>query len=162
MKKAIYPGTFDPITYGHMDIVDRAVKVFKVVVLAVAADSENTALSVDDRVYLAREALAGVDNVQVVSFSGLVADFARQEEARFLIRGLRVVSDFDYECQMAVMNRTLNNDLETVFFMAAEKYQYLSSSLVRQVAVHGGNMNGFVPEVVSNHLLRKTASKLNS
>ena len=159
MKKAIYPGTFDPITYGHIDIVNRAVKVFNPVILAVADNSGETVLSVDDRVQLARQSLSGMDNVQVVSFGGLLADFARREKAEFLIRGLRVVSDFDYECQMAVMNRLLNSELETVFFTAAEKYQYLSSSLVRQVATHGGDMSEFVPDTVSRHLQRLTGSK---
>lgn len=146
---AIYPGTFDPITNGHTDIVARATTLFDRVIVAVArSTSKKTAFTTDERVAMARRALADVPAAEVVSFDGLMIDFARHQSAKVIIRGLRAVSDFDYEFQMAGMNRQLNANAETVFLTPAEHLSYISSSLVREIATFGGDVSKFVhPEV---------------
>ena len=142
---AIYPGTFDPITNGHTDIVQRAGKLFGTVVVAVArSSSKMTAFSVDERVEMAKKALAGLDNVEVCSFNGLMTAFAKERGARFIVRGLRAVSDFEYEFQMSSMNRQLYQGAETVFLTPAEHLSYISSSLVREIAALGGDVSPFV------------------
>ncbi len=150
---AIYPGSFDPITYGHIDIAYRASDLFRHLILAVAEDKA-AILPVAQRVELAKAALAKKKNIEVMSFSALLADFAVKQNAKCLVRGLRAVSDFDYEFQMAIMNNRLCPDLETVFLMSAEKYQFLSSSVVREVASCGGDISSFVPEPVGKALVR--------
>ena len=146
---AVYPGTFDPITHGHTDLVARAARMFPRVVVAVAASPpKRPAFSLEERLRLARAALARLEGVEVQGFEGLLVDFARRLGARVLLRGLRAVSDFEYEFQLAAMNRRLAPELETVFMMPAEQYTYLSSSLVREVAALGGDVAAFVhPEV---------------
>lgn len=148
---AIYPGTFDPITNGHTDIVLRATRLFDQVVIAVAEDTgKRTAFNAEERVALARTVLDGIANVEVCAFSGLVTGFTRMRGARVIIRGLRAVSDFEYEFQMAGMNRQLNEETETVFLMPAEHLSYISSSLVREIASLGGDVRKFVhPEVMT-------------
>ena len=148
---AIYPGTFDPITNGHADIVLRATRLFDQVVIAVAEDTgKRTAFNAEERVALARTVLGGIANVEVCAFSGLVTAFTRKRGARVIIRGLRAVSDFEYEFQMAGMNRQLNEETETVFLMPAEHLSYISSSLVREIASLGGDVAKFVhPEVMT-------------
>jgi len=142
---AIYPGTFDPITNGHTDIVQRAGKLFGTVVVAVArSSSKTTAFSVDERVEMAKQALAGMDNVEVCSFNGLMTAFAKERGAKFNVRGLRAVSDFEYEFQMSSMNRQLYQGAETVFLTPAEHLSYISSSLVREIAALGGDVSPFV------------------
>lgn len=145
---AIYPGTFDPITNGHSDLVQRASRIFDRVILAVAkgSKSENKKpfFSVDERVALAQEVLADIKNVEVIQFDGLLVDFAQQHHAQVILRGLRAVSDFEYEFQLASMNRHLNEKIETLFLTPAEQYGYISSSLVREVAVLGGDVSPFV------------------
>ena len=142
---AIYPGTFDPITNGHTDIVQRAGKLFDTVVVAVARSSnKTTAFSVDERVDMAKQALAGMDNVEVCSFNGLMTAFAKERGAKFIVRGLRAVSDFEYEFQMSSMNRQLYQGAETVFLTPAEHLSYISSSLVREIAALGGDVSPFV------------------
>jgi pantetheine-phosphate adenylyltransferase len=142
---AIYPGTFDPITNGHTDIVQRAGKLFGTVVVAVArSSSKTTAFSVDERVTMAKKALAGIDYVEVCSFNGLMTAFAKERGARFIVRGLRAVSDFEYEFQMSSMNRQLYQGAETVFLTPAEHLSYISSSLVREIAALGGDVSPFV------------------
>lgn len=142
---AIYPGTFDPITNGHTDIVQRACKLFGTVVVAVArSSSKSTAFSVDERVAMAKQALAGMDNVEVRSFNGLMTAFAKERGAEFIVRGLRAVSDFEYEFQMSSMNRQLYQGAETVFLTPAEHLSYISSSLVREIAALGGDVSPFV------------------
>jgi pantetheine-phosphate adenylyltransferase len=142
---AIYPGTFDPITNGHTDIVLRAGKLFSTVVVAVArSSSKTTAFSVDERVEMAKQALASLDNVEVCSFNGLMTAFAKERGARFIVRGLRAVSDFEYEFQMSSMNRQLYQGAETVFLTPAEHLSYISSSLVREIAALGGDVSPFV------------------
>ncbi len=146
---AIYPGTFDPITNGHTDIVARAMTLFDRVIVAVArSTAKKTAFTTDERVAMARRALAEIAGAEVASFDGLMIDFAHDQGAKVIIRGLRAVSDFDYEFQMAGMNRQLNSTAETVFLTPAEHLSYISSSLVREIATFGGDVAKFVhPEV---------------
>lgn len=141
----VYPGTFDPITHGHTDIVRRAQRLFDRVLVAVAANpSKRPTFSLEERVAMAREALADMEHVQVVGFDGLLARFAKEQGARVLLRGLRAVSDFEHEFQLAGMNRHLAPDLETIFLTPAEEYAYVSSSLVREIALLGGDVSHFV------------------
>jgi len=153
MIRSIYPGTFDPITNGHSDIVARATGLFDLVIVAVAESTgKKTAFTVDERVTMAKEALKGLERVKVFSFDGLMTTFARECEANVIIRGLRAVSDFDNEFQMAGMNRHLNPQAETVFLTPAEHLSFISSSLVREVAGLGGDVSAFVDESVMRAL----------
>lgn len=150
---AIYPGTFDPITKGHTDLVQRAARLFDHVVVAVAAHTAKTpAFSLDERVAMAQTALTGVERVEVCGFDSLLVDFVRQRGAQVILRGLRAVSDFEYEFQLAGMNRKLAPGVETLFLMPAEQYSYISSSLVREVARLGGDVGEFVHEHVREAL----------
>ena len=156
MNTILYPGTFDPITKGHMDLVGRAAKLFDRVVVAVAASpKKNPAFSLEQRVELAREVLKGHANVEVVGFSTLLAHFAREVEANVFLRGLRAVSDFEYEFQLANMNRQLAPDVESLFLTPSEKYSYISSTLVREIAALGGDVTNFVHPVVHEALLER-------
>ena len=150
---AIYPGTFDPITNGHSDLVQRASRIFDRVILAVATGGQNGGkepfFSAEERVSLAKDVLAEMENVDVVPFDGLLVDFAQKQNAQVILRGLRAVSDFEYEFQLAGMNRHLNAKIETLFLTPAEQYSYISSSLVRVVAVLGGDVSPFVNEKVA-------------
>ena len=146
---AIYPGTFDPITHGHSDLVERATRLFDHVIVAVAANPlKKPAFSVEERIDMARSALADIDRIEVCSFSTLLVDFAREKRASVILRGLRAVSDFEYEFQLAGMNRKLAPGIETVFLMPAEQYAYISSSLVREIAALGGDVSSFVHQRV--------------
>lgn len=151
MKTAVYPGTFDPITNGHTDLVQRAARLFDRVIVAVAANPGKTpAFELEQRVGLARTVLAGLPNVEICSFDSLLVDFLHQRAADIILRGLRAVSDFEYEFQLASMNRQLAPDIETVFLTPAEQYAFVSSSLVREIAMLGGDVSAFVhPEVVA-------------
>ncbi len=155
---AMYPGSFDPITLGHEDLVKRAVRLFDKVVVAVAANtgSKQTMFSVDERVHLARTALVGIDKVEVTRYNGLTVDFAQERGLGVIIRGLRAVSDFEYEFQLASMNRHLTKDVETAFLTPTEKYNFISSSLVREVASLGGDISEFVSPAVKAALLERT------
>ena len=146
---AIYPGTFDPITNGHSDLVQRATRMFERVIVAVAANPGKTpAFSLEERVAMARTALAGVDDVEVCGFDTLLVEFSKGKKAQVILRGLRALSDFEFEFQLAGMNRKLAPGIETVFMMPAEQYTYLSSSVVREIASLGGDVAEFVhPEV---------------
>jgi len=145
MDSVVYPGTFDPVTNGHTDLVERASRLFDRVLVAVAASSEkHTFFPLDTRVSLARDVLAHIGNVEVCSFDNLLVDFMRQREAHVILRGLRAVSDFEYEFQLASMNRNLAPDIETMFLTPAEQYTYISSSLVREIASLGGDVTPFV------------------
>ena len=149
MNTIVYPGTFDPITNGHTDLVERAAKLFDKVILAVAVSPDKeTAFPVETRVTLAREVLAHIENAEVISFDNLLVDFVRQREARVILRGLRAVSDFEYEFQLASMNRHLAPDIETLFLTPAEQYAYISSSLVREISSLGGDVTPFVHKKV--------------
>ena len=153
---AIYPGTFDPITNGHSDLVMRAARLFDKVIFAVAADTKKSMLfSADERVSMATHVLSDLSNVEVIHFHGLVTDLAREYKAQVIIRGLRAVSDFDYEFQMAGMNRQLYGDAETVFLTPAENLWFISSSLVREVASLGGDVSQFVHADVLKELQEK-------
>ncbi len=145
MDSVVYPGTFDPVTNGHTDLVERASRLFDRVLVAVAASSDKrTFFPLDTRVSLAREVLAHIENVEVCSFDNLLVDFMRQQEAHVILRGLRAVSDFEYEFQLASMNRNLAPGIETMFLTPAEQYAYISSSLVREIAGLGGDVTPFV------------------
>ena len=154
--KAIYPGTFDPITNGHIDIVTRAASMFDKVVLAIAASpSKKPMFSLDERIALAEQATAHLVNVEVIGFSDLMANFARAQQANILIRGLRAVADFEYEMQPAHMNRHLMPTLESVFLMPCKEWSFISSSLVKEVARHQGDVSHFLPANVHQALLNK-------
>lgn len=160
MKIAIYPGTFDPITNGHLDILDRAMKLFDKVIITVARNSaKNPMFTEEERLEMIRKSVRQYKHVEVDSFSGLVVDYARQKKAVAIVRGLRAISDFEYEMQMALMNRKLNDQFETVFLMPNEKYTYLNSSIVREIARNNGNVKNFVPPDVYQKLKKKTASQ---
>lgn len=153
---AIYPGTFDPLTNGHTDLIQRAAKMFDTVIVAVAHNpSKKPCFSLDERVAIANSLLSHLDNVSVIGFSGLLADLARDHSANVLIRGIRAVSDFDYEFQLANMNRRLNPDLESVFLTPAEKNSFISSTLVKEVARHKGDVSEFVHPIVVKALQEK-------
>jgi pantetheine-phosphate adenylyltransferase len=153
---AVFPGSFDPITNGHLDIIRRGLSVFDRVTVAILVNQEKKPLfSVDERVRIVREVWAGEPRVQVDTFSGLLVDYATRVGASVIVRGLRAISDFEYEFQMALMNRRLRPHVETVFMMPAEKYSYLSSRLVKEVFQLGGDIEGLVPEVVIRHLRDK-------
>ena len=148
-KIALYPGTFDPITNGHIDLVQRAAKLFDTVIVAIAASSKKQPqFSLNERIELAEQVLACCPNVRVMGFDILLIEFARQQNASVLIRGLRAVSDFEYEFQLASMNRHLAPDLESVFLMPADEYSFISSSLVKEVASLGGDVANFVHPIV--------------
>ena len=157
-RLAIYAGTFDPLTLGHLDLVERSAEIFQRLILAVARTSpKDTMFSVEERVAMIGEVVRGLPNVEVQAFSGLLVHYAREREARVLIRGLRAYSDFEYEFQMALTNRKLAPEIETLFMMPKEIHSYVSSSTVRQVARLGGNIGEFVPPEVQLAIARKLA-----
>src|SRR5690606_21273581 len=158
MTRAIYPGTFDPLTHGHEDLVRRASKLFGTVVVAVAASrGKNPIFDVDERLAIAREVLGHHSNVEVTSFSGLLVNFVKQQNADVVVRGLRAVTDFEYEFQMAGMNRHLMPDVETIFLTPTDKYQFISGTLVREIALLDGDVSKFVAPPVLRWLDRKLA-----
>jgi pantetheine-phosphate adenylyltransferase len=155
---AIYPGTFDPITNGHLDLVIRASQLYDNVIIAVAENKTKTPLfSLFERVALAREVTTGFENVSVIGFDNLLVDCAKQNNARVILRGLRAVSDFEYEFQLAGMNRRLAPELETVFLTPAEQYEFISSSMIREIARLKGDVSCFVSECVYQQLVKKFA-----
>jgi pantetheine-phosphate adenylyltransferase len=155
MTKVVYPGTFDPITRGHEDVVRRAAGLFNEVIVAVAASRTATLFTLDERVEIAREAFASYGNVKVEGFDSLLMNFVLSQNARVVLRGLRAVSDFEYEFQMAGMNRTLHPDIETVFLTPAEQYTFISASIVREIARFGGDVSKFVSPSVAAKLKTK-------
>ena len=155
MIKVVYPGTFDPFTRGHEDVVRRAAGLFGEVVVAVAASRSATLFTLDERVTMAQEIFAGFNNVRVESFNGLLMNYVRTQNARAVLRGLRAVSDFEYEFQMAGMNRSLHPDVETVFLTPAEQYTFISASMVREIARFGGDVSKFVSPSVAARLSAK-------
>jgi pantetheine-phosphate adenylyltransferase len=158
MRRAIYPGSFDPITHGHLDVVKRAAHLFDEILVAVAFnDQKRTLFATAERVALITEAVAGEPNVRVTHFEGLLVDFARRQQASAVIRGLRAVSDFEFEFQMALMNRKLDQTIETIFLTPKEEYTYLSSRIVKEIARLGGNVDAFVPSSVARALREKFA-----
>lgn len=156
MDKAIYPGTFDPITRGHEDLIRRAARLFDRVVVAVAASSgKKPFFNLDERVEMARQVLADCPNVEVMAFSGLLMEFLQQQNARVILRGLRAVSDFEYEFQMAGMNRSMYPDVETMFMTPSEQYMFVSATIVREIALLGGDADKFVHPLVAAQLRSK-------
>jgi len=163
MRRAIYPGSFDPITNGHLDVIERARKLFDEVVVAVAHNDEKQPLfSLKDRLDLLRETAGKIDNVRIAEFEGLLVEFARKEEAEAVIRGLRAVSDFEFEFQMALMNRKLDAAVETIFLMPKEEYTYLSSRIVKEIARLGGDVSAFVPVLVARALAIKLKKNIST
>lgn len=156
MRIAVYPGTFDPVTFGHLDLVERGRKhVDKLILSILRNEDKKTLFTVDERAAFLRQAVAPWDNVVVDAFDGLLVDYAKKTGASLILRGLRAVSDFEYELQMAMMNRRLAPDLETAFLMPNEAFSYVSSRLVREVARLGGDVSGLVPPAVANALGQK-------
>ncbi len=155
-ESVIYPGTFDPITNGHVDLTERAARLFDRVVVAIAHSEKKTPLfNLEERVELTRNSLAHLDNVEVVGFSNLLTDFARSQDARCVLRGLRAVADFEYEFQLANMNRAMWPDFESIFLTPSEHLSFISSTLVREIASLGGDITPFVPEEVAAALRQR-------
>lgn len=155
-SRAIYPGTFDPVTYGHIDLVKRARKIFDEVVVAVAHNPAKAPLfTVEERVSLLRRATRSLRGVTIDHFDSLVVDYARRRGARVMVRGLRMLSDFEYEFQMALTNRKLADDVETIFMMPSESYAYISARLIKEAGALGANLSAFIPPFVASALRRK-------
>ncbi|HIS55877.1 MAG: pantetheine-phosphate adenylyltransferase [Lachnospiraceae bacterium] len=156
MKSAIYPGSFDPVTYGHLDIIERASQVMDHLIVGVLNNNAKSPLfSVEERVKMLREVTAHLPNVEVQSFGGLLVDFAVQSNANVIVRGLRAITDFEYELQMSQTNRKIAPNVDTIFFTTNLKYAYLSSSIVKEVAMYGGNIDEFVPPVIAGYIRQK-------
>ena len=157
MKIAIYPGSFDPITNGHIDIIDRAANLFDKIIISVTNNNPNKAafFTINERLDMIKESIQGYPNVEVESFEGLLIDFAKNIQAISIIRGLRALSDFEFEFKMALMNRNLDNNINTLFMMTHEKYTHISSSLIREVASLGGDVIDYVPKHVAGRLCSK-------
>lgn len=156
MKTAVYPGSFDPITYGHIDIIDRASRLFDNVIVAVLNNPSKTPLfCTGERIEMIKEATNELENVEVDSFSGLLIDYVEKKEANTVLKGLRAVSDFEYEFQMALMNRKLNRNVETIFMMTSSRYSFISSSLIKEVVKFGGCAKDLVPDYVFDRLVAK-------
>jgi pantetheine-phosphate adenylyltransferase len=163
LRTAIYPGTFDPITNGHIDIIARAARMFDRIVVAIATNSSKQPMFSDaERLALVTESLRGYDNVIVRQSSGLIVDFAEAEGAHAIVRGLRAVSDFEYEMQMALMNRKMRESVSTIFLMPHEKYTFLSSSIIRELARYNADVSDFVPECVVRALRERRTNPLDS
>ncbi|MDP8293161.1 MAG: pantetheine-phosphate adenylyltransferase [Candidatus Orphnella occulta] len=159
-KIAIYPGSFDPITYGHIDLIKRAAKIFKKVVVAVADNSSKDSLfTVKERVALIEQVTADLGNIEVDSFKGLSIDYVRSKGSYVIIRGVRMISDFEYEFQMALTNRRLSKSVETIFLMPNESYSYISSKLIKEAASLGADISCFVPKVVVSAIQKKLLKK---
>lgn len=156
MKRAVYPGSFDPITFGHLDIIERSAKMVDELVIAVLRNSaKNSLFSLEERVNMIRELTKDLPNVRVESFDGLLVDYMSQIEADIIIRGLRAVTDFEYELQIAQMNHVLKDNVETIFLITNLKYSYLSSSLVKEIASYGGDISKFVPAQLMDRIYEK-------
>jgi pantetheine-phosphate adenylyltransferase len=156
MRTAVYPGSFDPITYGHIDLIERALCIFDNLIVAVAEHhSKSPLFTMEERVEMVREATENYDRITVDRISGLTVDYVRQREASVIVRGLRAISDFEFELEMALMNRKLASDIETVFLMTSIQHSYIRSSLIKEIAALGGCLDGLVPDSVKERLHRK-------
>lgn len=157
---AVYPGSFDPITNGHLDIIRRSARTFDKVYVAVLVNSAKSPMfPVQQRVDMIKRVTSDLDNVEVDSFSGLLVDYMKEKNAGIIIKGLRALSDFEYEFQMALMNHKLSKDIETLFMMTSAKYQYLSSSIVKEVGRHGGCLDGLIPEELKDEIIQGITKK---
>ncbi len=157
-RRAVYPGTFDPVTNGHLDLIRRSSALFDDVVVAILRNAEKSpSFTVEERVEMIQSVIRELDNVSVTTFDGLLVDFAEKIGASVIVRGIRAISDYEYELQMALMNRRLSSRVETVFMMPAEAYSYLSSRLVKEISQLGGSVHGLVPPIVERRLTRKRA-----
>lgn len=155
-KIAIYPGVFDPITYGHIDVIKRSIRLCNKLIVGIAKGwAKEPLFNLQERIQLVKESLKGVKNLEVEGFEGLLINFARRKHANLIVRGIRAISDFDYEFQMALTNRKIAPDIETIFLLPAEEYSYVSSSLVKEVAAYGGDISKFVPPPVEKALKEK-------
>ncbi|MBI5207073.1 MAG: pantetheine-phosphate adenylyltransferase [Candidatus Firestonebacteria bacterium] len=155
-KIAIYPGTFDPVTNGHIDIIERGLKIFnKIIVAVIKRSDKNTLFDIEERIFLLKKSTEHLENITIDAFDELLVYYARKKNAQAVIRGVRAISDFDYEFQMALMNRKMVKDIETVFMIPNEIYSYLSSSVVKEVAQYGGNIEALVPKFVNEKLRKK-------
>jgi pantetheine-phosphate adenylyltransferase len=160
MRRAIYPGSFDPVTNGHLDVIDRARKLFDEVIVAVAHnDQKNPLFTLDQRLEFLRQTVGEMENVKIAPLDGLLVDFAIAKDAAAVVRGLRAVSDFEFEFQMALMNRKLEASIETIFLMPKEEYTYLSSRIVKEIARLGGDVSQFVPADVASALKKKSTDE---
>lgn len=160
MKTAVYPGTFDPVTYGHLDVILRASKLFDCVIVGVLHNSSKSPLfSVEERVNILKKATKEIPNVKVMPFQGLAVDFAKACDAKVIVRGLRAITDFEYELQMAQTNRELESGVDTTFLITSLQYAYLSSTTVKEVAAFGGNISKFVPDFVAEEIQKKIIEK---
>lgn len=160
MITAIYPGSFDPLTNGHLDVITRASKMFdKVIVGVLKNSSKSPAFTEEERVRFIKRTTSHLKNVEAVSFNGLLVDFARENHAKIIIKGLRAVSDFEYEFQMALANKSQAEEIETVFITTNQEYMFLSSSIVKELARYGGNLSNLVPEEIENEILNKLSKK---
>ncbi|HEX7195120.1 MAG TPA: pantetheine-phosphate adenylyltransferase [Chthoniobacterales bacterium] len=162
MRRAIYPGSFDPVTNGHLDVIQRASRLFDDLIVAVAFNDQkqkSTLFSTDERIELLRQSCDDIPNAQIVKLDGLLVDFAKQQGAGAIVRGLRAISDFEFEFQMALMNRKMEPSLETIFMMPKEEYTYISSRIVKEIARLGGNVGSFVPHWVARALADKFPGK---
>ncbi|AEF17406.1 Phosphopantetheine adenylyltransferase [Thermoanaerobacterium xylanolyticum LX-11] len=156
MNIAVYPGSFDPVTNGHLDVIKRAAKVFDKLIVAVLVNPSKTPMfSLEERVEMLKEVTADIENVEIDSFSGLLIEYLEKVNSKIIVKGLRMVSDFEYEFQMALINKKLNPEVETIFFMTSNKYGYLSSSIVKEVARFGGFLSDLVPDSVIEKILQK-------
>jgi pantetheine-phosphate adenylyltransferase len=155
-KSAIYPGTFDPLTNGHLSIINRALKIFDKLVVAILTNPQKTTLfTLDERIYMIKEVLKGKPNIEVESFDGLLIDYVVQKKTNVIIKGLRALSDFEYEFQMAIMNRKLNREIQSVFLMTDYRWFYISSTIIKEAARFGGEINGLVPPLVCKRVKEK-------
>lgn len=159
MKRAIYPGSFDPVTHGHLDIIQRAAGVFDEVIVAVALNiGKDPLFTTEERMEMLSQACSGMPNVRIDTFTGLLVRYAEEHQANVIVKGLRALSDFEFEFEMALMNRRLDEGIETVFMMTNAEYSYLSSSIVKEVALLGGSVEGLVPKIVEERLRSKLSS----
>jgi len=160
MRRAVYPGSFDPVTYGHLDIIERSASLVDELIVGVLINHEKSPLfSVEERVNMLLDVTKDISNVRVEAFSGLSVDFVRKCDAKFIVRGLRAITDFEYELQMAHTNRIIDSGVDTLFFTTNLKYAYISSTTVKEVAFYGGDITHFVPEAVVDRICRKVTEK---
>lgn len=163
MRRAVYPGSFDPVTFGHMDVIVRSASLVDELIVGVLNNNTKSPLfSVEERVKMLMKATEDVSNIRVESFTGLSIDFVKKCDAQFIVRGLRAITDFDYELQMAQTNRIMNPDIDTIFLTTSLEYAYLSSTTVKEVAIYGGDISKFVPQIVVDNIYNKIWEKKNN